>query len=127
GDMLHLQAYNGFLDQGYEAQFPRSVNRATVCCLAILACAVVQAPDLSADPAHYARMDSAGAAFRSIIAVPMLRAGAPIGAIALGRRRPGEFSATQVELLRTFAEQAVITIGSAETYRELQERTAELA
>ena len=64
---------------------------------------------------------------RSVVGVPMLRAGTPIGAIALGRRVPGDFTATQVELLRTFAEQAVIAIGSAETYRELQERTAALA
>ena len=64
---------------------------------------------------------------RSIIAVPLLRAGTPIGAIAMGRRAPGDYSATQVELLRTFAEQAVIAVSSAETYRELQERTAELA
>ena len=66
-------------------------------------------------------------AARSIIAVPLLRAGTPIGAIAMGRRAPGDFSATQVELLRTFAEQAVIAVSSAETYRELQERTAALA
>ena len=42
------------------------------------------------------------------------------------RRRPGGFSDAQVDLLKTFAEQAVIAIGSAETYRALQERTHEL-
>ena len=41
--------------------------------------------------------------------------------------RAGRFGETQVALLQTFAEQAVIAIGSAETYRELQERTAALA
>ena len=44
----------------------------------------------------------------------------------LARNTPGEFSATQVELLRTFAEQAVIAISSAETFKELQRRTADL-
>ena len=57
----------------------------------------------------------------------MLSAGKPIGAIALGRWTPGGFTDTQIGLLRTFAEQAVIAIGSAETYRELQARTAALA
>src|SRR6202030_3280807 len=41
--------------------------------------------------------------------------------------KPGDFTTAQVELLRTFAEQAVIAIASAETYRALQERTEALA
>ena len=49
------------------------------------------------------------------MAVPLLRAGTPIGAIGLGRSTPGAFSAAPVELLKTFAQQAVIAIGSAET------------
>src|SRR6202043_958957 len=63
---------------------------------------------------------------RSLIAVPMLRSDTPIGAIALARKKPGDFTTAQVELLRTFAEQAVIAVGSAETYRALQTRTADL-
>ena len=58
--------------------------------------------------------------------MPLLRDGAAIGAISLAAE-PGGFSDSQVELLRTFAEQAVIAIASAETYRALQERTAALA
>ena len=46
--------------------------------------------------------------------------------MAIGRLRDRRLSDSQVELLKTFAEQAVIAIGSAETYRELQARTAEL-
>ena len=56
-----------------------------------------------------------------------MRGGVAIGALALGSRERGGFSDSQVELLKTFAEQAVIAIGSAETYRELQQRTGELA
>jgi GAF domain-containing protein len=51
--------------------------------------------------------------------VPLLRRGAPVGAIAMGRNIPGEVSATQMELLKTFAEQAVIAISSAETSRAM--------
>jgi GAF domain-containing protein len=50
-----------------------------------------------------------------------------IGALAMGSRERGGFSDTQVELLKTFAEQAVIAIGSAETWRALRDRTTELA
>jgi GAF domain-containing protein len=138
GDMLHLQAFSGFLNREYEAGFPRPVSRATMFGRAILARDVVQAPDVSVDPDHYTRNTGQRATggtassskeewrFRAIIAVPLLRAGTPIGALAIGRRRPGEFSATEVELLKTFAEQAVIAIGSAETFSELQRRTADL-
>ncbi len=64
--------------------------------------------------------------FHSIVGVPLLREGTPIGAIALGRQAAGGFTDSQVALLQTFAEQAVIAITSAETYRALQNRTAEL-
>jgi signal transduction histidine kinase len=50
----------------------------------------------------------------------------PIGAIAIGRGQPGEFSPAEVELLKTFAEQAVIAVTSAETYLALQGRTSDL-
>ena len=56
----------------------------------------------------------------------MMRDGAVIGAIGVGSRERGGFSDSQLELLKTFAEQAVIAITSAETYRTLQARTAEL-
>ena len=51
----------------------------------------------------------------------------PLGAITIGRPAMGPFSDIQLALLQTFAEQAVIAIGSAETYRELQARTEALA
>ena len=50
-----------------------------------------------------------------------------VGAITIGRSPARPFSDSQVVLLQTFAEQAMIAIGSAETYRELQARTAALA
>ena len=63
---------------------------------------------------------------KSSVVVPMVRGDVAIGALAMGSRDRGGFSDTQVDLLKTFAEQAVIAIGSAETYRALRDRTAEL-
>ncbi len=129
GGLLYLKARRmpAELAAHYEAQFPRPVNMASMFGRAILTGNAVQTPDVSLDPDHFSRDRVGGPQFRAIISVPLLREGKPIGAIALGRREPGEYSAIQTELLQTFAEQAVIAISSAETYRELQERTAALA
>ena len=63
---------------------------------------------------------------RSQLSVPLLRDGKALGTIVIAANDPGGFSESQVQLLKTFAEQAVIAIGSAETYRALQTRTADL-
>ena len=110
--------------QEYGASFPKPLNTASIMGRAILAGATAQIVDVLNDP-EYGRKELAGAA-RSTVAVPLLRAGSPIGAIGIGRSVPGEFTAAQMELLWTFAEQAVIAISSAETYRALQERTNNL-
>ena len=56
----------------------------------------------------------------------MMRGGTVIGALGMGNREKSGFSDSQVELLKTFAEQAVIAISSADTYRALETRTADL-
>jgi signal transduction histidine kinase len=63
---------------------------------------------------------------KSMLGVPLLRDGAVIGAIAINAKEPASFSDSQIELLKTFGEQAVIAITSAETYRALQQRTGDL-
>ncbi len=64
--------------------------------------------------------------YKSQIALPLLRDGAAIGAVVMTSAEIGGFTDSQVALLQTFAEQAVIAITSAETYRQLQARTDEL-
>jgi GAF domain-containing protein len=125
GDMLHLEGTSG-ASASYPAQFPRPVDATSTFGRAIIARDVVQMPDVLVDPDHFRTTLLAGGTVRAVVAVPLLRRGAPVGAIAMGRNIPGEFSATQMELLKTFAEQAVIAISSAETYRALQTRTSDL-
>src|SRR5262249_38004370 len=65
--------------------------------------------------------------FRSQLSVPMVRDGQAIGVIAVARRDPGRFNDKQVQLLETFADQAVIAIENARLFQELEARNRELA
>ena len=113
--------------KGHEASFPRPVAADTMFGRAILAREPVQLPDVAADQTYALREGTLRGAVRAQAAVPLMRDGEAIGAINITRRQTGEFSQAQIELLQVFANQAVIAINSAETYRALQERTAALA
>jgi two-component system NtrC family sensor kinase len=71
--------------------------------------------------------DSGFAELRSTLAVPMTRDGVVIGVMVIARTQTGQFPARQVELLQTFADQAVIAIENARLFDEVQARTRELS
>jgi signal transduction histidine kinase len=64
--------------------------------------------------------------FRSALSAPMLREGEPVGAIGVTRAEVRPFSEAEIDLLRTFADQAVIALENARLFSELQQRTGEL-
>jgi two-component system, NtrC family, sensor kinase len=99
-------------------------TRGSITCRAILDRQTIHVRDMATAPGVSTAVRNLG--HKSQISVPLLRDGAAIGAMSLASLETGGFSDSQLALLQTFAEQAVIAITSAETYRELQARTCEL-
>jgi signal transduction histidine kinase len=65
--------------------------------------------------------------YRAVLAVPLMRDGAVEGVLLLGRPEPGPFSQRQIDLVQTFADQAVIAIENVRLFDQVQERTSELS
>src|SRR5262249_45069427 len=118
---------------GYPAkylEFVRSIpitpGRGSVVGGALAEGRTVQVVDVLADP-EYEQLDAQKrAGFRTFLAVPMLREGSPIGVIALGRSEVRPFTDRQIELVTTFADQAVVAISNVELFEQVQSRTREL-
>jgi GAF domain-containing protein len=76
---------------------------------AILDCKIVHIPDVLEDPEYSHELALAGG-WRAVLAVPLLREGTPIGALTAAKAEATPFSDRQIQLLKTFADQAVIAI-----------------
>src|SRR5262249_26187284 len=106
---------------------PRAPSRETQVSQAILDRAVVEVRDFDGPGVPAPSVPLARAlGYRSILVVPMLRRGQPVGAIAVARPTTGPFSTRQVELLSTFADQAVIAIENVRLFTELEARNSAL-
>ena len=87
---------------------------------------IVHIPDVAADTEYNWPEASKVGNFRAMLGVPLLREGVPIGVMTLTRDAARPFSAKQIELISTFADQAVIAIETVRLFNEVQERTAEI-
>jgi signal transduction histidine kinase len=113
----------------FHSILPMPASEDTAAGRAIVRRAVVEIPDVEADPSYGARGRGLAKAviYRSIAAVPLLNEGNPIGAIAVARANAGSFPKRQIVLLQAFADQAVIAIKNVRLFDEVQARTRELA
>jgi GAF domain-containing protein/anti-sigma regulatory factor (Ser/Thr protein kinase)/HAMP domain-containing protein len=107
--------------------YPMRPSRSQASGRAILTRAVAEIRDVLEDR-EYLHDLAAATDGRSLLAVPMLRRdGSPMGAIVVERSEPGPFAPSHIEILKTFADQAVIAIENARLFEEVEARTAELA
>ncbi|HXX13180.1 MAG TPA: GAF domain-containing protein [Burkholderiales bacterium] len=127
GDSFRLVSQHGSLPVITNEPLP--IRRDLLAGRAIIDRGVVHVPDLLAESdAEFglAKVRAGGQGFRTALAVPMLRKGDPIGAIFIRRTVVLPFTERQIELLKTFADQAVIAIENVRLFKELQERNKAL-
>jgi GAF domain-containing protein len=128
GDLLHVTATNNFtpeLLKRLSGMYPKPPDRSVLAGRAVLDGKIAHVHDLLADR-EYSRELALAGNWRAGLAVPMLRDGKPVGAISVGKAEAVPFSKRQVQLLTTFADQAVIAIENVRLFQTEQQRTREL-
>jgi GAF domain-containing protein len=129
GELVHLVAGHSLSPEGIESLrrvFPMPPGRGAAAPRAVLSRAIVYIPDIREDPDFRLQAVAQAVAYRSVLAVPMLHEGTPIGVIAVSGAKPAAFSQRQIDLLKTFADQAVIAIENVRLFTELQEKNRAL-
>ncbi|MGY3617618.1 GAF domain-containing protein [Bradyrhizobium sp. USDA 10063] len=124
GDELHLVAYTPVspdADEGLTSSFPRQIADFPTFAL-VRGGETVQFPDSEADDVPQLNKELARLrGFRSVLFMPLMNRGTPVGMISVTRAEPGAFAADHVQLLQTFADQAVIAIENARLFNETRE------
>jgi signal transduction histidine kinase len=111
----------------YLMHYPLRPGRDTLVGRVLLEGAIAHIPDVLADPEYRFFESQRLGNFRTSLGIPLLREGTPIGVLVLARSTVRPFSAKEIELVTTFADQAVIAIENVRLFDELQARTEELS
>ena len=123
GAVMRLQAESGctpaFVD--FMHAHPIKPGRETITGRVFMDGKAVHVADVQQDPEYNFGNAPAIGAYRAVLAVPLMRDGAVEGVLLLGRPEPGPFSQRQIELVQTFADQAVIAIENTRLFSETQE------
>jgi len=111
----------------YVMNYPISPGRQTVVGRVLLEGKIVHVPDVLSDPEYDFVQGQKLGSFRSVLGVPLLRQGIPIGVLLLLRHAARPFTDKQIDLVSTFADQAVIAIENVRLFEDVETRTRELA
>ncbi len=128
------EAHRVAADYGVSAEFKdywrqRHIRpgRGSVTGRAALERRAIHIPDVLADPDYHLSESQRLAGYRTDLAVPILRDGEPIGVITMWKTKVEPFTDKQIELVTTFADQAVIAFENVRLFQELQARSGDLA
>ena len=113
-----------FMDQ--VRNIPVAPERGSISGRVMLEGKAVHVEDVEADPEYWPKNFATLGELRTGLGIPMMRNGAPIGVLALMRTEVRPFNAKQIELVQTFADQAVIAIENARLFDEVQAKTRDL-
>ena len=128
GSYHHLASHGFTTDQkDYMKHHPWRADRGSVGGRAVLEGKAVQVPDVKADPEIRLMTGPGFQNVRTTLGVPLIRDGVPIGALVLTRSVVEPFTDKQIELVSTFADQAVIAIENVRLFEAEQQRTRELS
>jgi signal transduction histidine kinase len=129
GGVYSLAANYGFSREleEFTRQHPVGPGRGTVVGRAALEGRTVHVPDVLADPEYTGMEYQSRGGFRTLLAVPLLRDGVVIGAFSLARPVVKPFTEREIELVMTFADQAVIAIENVRLFDEIQDKSRQLA
>jgi signal transduction histidine kinase len=129
GDTYHRQASYGFtaeLNEHMAGVVPQP-GPGTVVGRALIGRKIVHILDAAADPDYTLVEARKIAGLRTMLGVPLLREGVPVGVIMLARRTVRPFTEKQIGLVSTFADQAVIAIENVRLFDEIQDKSRQLA
>jgi class 3 adenylate cyclase len=129
GDVYRVVAFTSF-EPEYERLVRERVyppERGSVIGRTVLERRVVHIVDVLADPEYSLTALQSAGDYRTVLGVPMLREGAPIGAIAVGRKEVRPFSEEEVRLIETFADFVVIAIENVRLFQTVERQRTELA
>ncbi len=128
GDLYHMAVAYGASPEFEEfiRTHPIRLGRETLVGRTALERRTIHLPDVLQDPEYQWQESQQRGRIRTMLGVPMLRGGSPIGVIVIWREEVQPFSEKQIELVTTFADQAVIAIENVRLFQELQARTGEL-
>ena len=110
----------------YLAEHPLRADRSSVTGRALVEGRAIHVADVASDPEYGAAGFSVVGGYRTVLGVPLVRGGTIIGVFGLTRDEVNPFTEKQIELVTTFADQAVIAIENARLLNELRQRTTDL-
>ena len=128
GTFYHVTNYNFSNDWvEFTKRHPLKAGRSSVVGRALMEGRVVQVADVLSDPEYTYVEPALRAGYRTFLAAPMMRDGNATGVLVVARRRVEPFTERQIDLITTFADQAVIAIENVRLFDEIQDKSRQLA